>query len=207
MKQKINLNKQVFSKTQYPRVINTEFTQLTPTEIEPVATQDVSVSEFFILYDKLFFEIPKTGNNSHETLITTSTDYVGYNLLTTEIEALQQEISELRRQLLEERNSALNTIADVLDEAGLNLPELPEIPNIEVPSEFSINTSGLDADSLSESLTPEEEQTRRERRKERRAQRKEDRQKRREGRREERRENREERREKIKSFIDERRNK
>ena len=176
MKQKVNLNKQVFSKTQYPRVVNTEFTQLTPTDTEPVAVQDVSVDEFFVLYDKLFFEIPKTGNNSHETLITTSTDYVGYNLLTTEIEALQQEITELRRQLLEERSSAINTIADVLDETGLNLPELPEIPNIEVPTEFDVN---FNADSL----TSEEEKTRKEKRQERRAKRKEERQKRREERR------------------------
>ena len=176
MKQKVNLNKQVFSKTQYPRVVNTEFTQLTPTDTEPVAVQDVSVDEFFVLYDKLFFEIPKTGNNSHETLITTSTDYVGYNLLTTEIEALQQEITELRRQLLEERSSAINTIADVLDETGLNLPELPEIPNIEVPTEFDVNFN-------SDSLTPEEEKTRKEKRQERRAKRKEERQKRREERR------------------------
>lgn len=183
MKQKVNLNKQVFSKTQYPRVVNTEFTQLVPASTSTPAVENVSVDEFFILYNQLFFEIPKTGNNSHETLITTSTDYVGYNLLTTEIEALQQEITELRRQLLEERNSAVNTIADVLDETGLNLPPLPEIPNIEVPSEFSIDTSGLDADSLAENLTPEEEKTRREKRKERRAKRREDRKKRREERR------------------------
>ena len=176
MKQKVNLQKQVFSKTQYPRVVNTEFTQLISTDIEPVAVQDVSVDEFFVLYDKLFFEIPKTGNNSHETLITTSTDYVGYNLLTTEIEALQQEITELRRQLLEERSSAINTIADVLDETGLNLPELPEIPDIEVPSEFNIDVN-------TESLTPEEEKTRREKRKERRAERRERRKERREERR------------------------
>ena len=65
MKQKVNLNKQVFSKTQYPRVVNTKFTQLTPTDTEPVAVQDVSVDEFFVLYNKLFFEIPKTGKNSH----------------------------------------------------------------------------------------------------------------------------------------------
>lgn len=181
MKQKINLNKQVFSKTQYPRVVNTEFTQLIPTETEPVAVQDVSVDEFFVLYDKLFFEIPKTGNNSHETLITTSTDYVGYNLLTTEIEALQQEITELRRQLLEERSSAINTIADVLDETGLNLPELPEIPNIEIPSEFSINVGSNNLDT--ESLSPEEEQTRREKRQARREERKERRKERRENRR------------------------
>lgn len=180
MKQQVNLTKNSFSKTQYPRVINTEFSQLTPASTEPIAVQDVSVDEFFLLYDKLFFDIPQRGNNSHETLITTSTEYIGFNPLTTEIEALQQEITELRRQLLEERSSAVNTIADVLDSTGLNLPELPEIPDIEVPSEFSIN---LDADSLVENLTPEEEKTRREKRKERRAKRREERQKRREERR------------------------
>ena len=166
MRQKITLQKQVFSKTQYPRVVDTTFTQLAPSETEPVQTQDVSVDEFFILYDKLFFEIPKTGNNSHETLITTSTEYVGYNLLTTEIEALQQEITELRRQLLDERGSALNTIADVLDTAGLDLPELPTLPDLEVPTEFSVDVK-----------------TKKEKRQERRKQRKEDRQERREERR------------------------
>jgi hypothetical protein len=176
MRQQVNLTKNSFSKTQYPRVIDTEFSQLTPAVTESVAVQDVSVNEFFLLYDKLFFDIPQRGNNSHETLIQTSTEYIGYNPLTTEIEALQQEITELRRQLLEERNSAVNTIADVLDSTGLNLPELPEIPDIEIPSEFSV-------DFNVESLTPEEEKTRREKRKERRAKRKEERQKRREERR------------------------
>jgi hypothetical protein len=176
MRQQVNLTKNSFSKTQYPRVIDTEFSQLTPAVTESVAVQDVSVDEFFLLYDKLFFDIPQRGNNSHETLIQTSTEYIGYNPLTTEIEALQQEITELRRQLLEERNSAVNTIADVLDSTGLNLPELPEIPDIEIPSEFSV-------DFNVESLTPEEEKTRREKRKERRAKRKEERQKRREERR------------------------
>ena len=176
MKKQINLTRNSFSKTQYPKVIDTEFSQLTPQVTEPIAVQDVSVDEFFVLYDKLFFDIPQRGNNSHETLITTSTEYIGYTPLNTEIEALQQEITELRRQLLEERNSAINTIADVLDSTGLNLPELPEIPDIEVPSEFNV-------DFDVESLTPEEEKTRKEKRKERRAKRKEERQKRRDERR------------------------
>lgn len=174
MKKQINLTKNLFSKTQYPKVIDTEFSQLTPQVTETIAVQDVSVDEFFVLYDKLFFDIPQRGNNSHETLITTSTEYIGYEPLTTEIEALQQEITELRRQLLEERSGALNTIADVLDTAGLNLPELPTIPDLEVPSEFNVNF---------ETLTPGEEQTRREERKKRREERKEERQNRREARR------------------------
>ena len=175
MKKQVNLTRNSFSKTQYPKVIDTEFSQLIPQVTEPIAVQDVSVDEFFLLYDKLFFDIPQRGNNSHETLITTSTEYIGYNPLTTEIEALQQEITELRRQLLDERGSALNTIADVLDTAGLDLPELPTLPDLDVPTEFNVDVN-VDVDQG-------EEQTRREKRQERRAKRKEDRQKRREERR------------------------
>ena len=175
MQKKINLNKEVFNKGQYEKVIDTSFSQLGTLESEPVQTQDVSVSEFFILYDRLFFDIPQRGNNSHETLITTSTEYIGYNPLTTEVEALQQEITELRRQLLDERGSALNTIADVLDTSGLDIPELPEIPNLEVPSEFNVD--------VNVNVDQGEEQTRKEKRQERRAKRKEERQKRRDERR------------------------
>ena len=171
MGEQVNLTRNSFSKTQYPKVIDTEFSQLTPQNTEPVAIQNVSVDEFFVLYNKLFFDIPQRGNNSHETLITTSTEYIGYNPLTTELEALQQEITQLRRQLLDERSGALNTIADVLDTAGLDLPELPILPDLEIPSEFSVNVNvGVDQG---------EEQTRREKRKERRAKRKEERQERR----------------------------
>ena len=171
MREQVNLTRNSFSKTQYPKVIDTEFSQLTPQNTEPVAVQNVSVDEFFVLYNKLFFDIPQRGNNSHETLITTSTEYIGYNPLTTELEALQQEITQLRRQLLDERSGALNTIADVLDTAGLDLPELPILPDLEIPSEFSVDVNvGVDQG---------EEQTRREKRKERRAKRKEERQERR----------------------------
>jgi len=171
MREQVNLTRNSFSKTQYPKVIDTEFSQLTPQNTEPVAIQNVSVDEFFVLYNKLFFDIPQRGNNSHETLITTSTEYIGYNPLTTELEALQQEITQLRRQLLDERSGALNTIADVLDTAGLDLPELPILPDLEIPSEFSVD--------VNVSVDQGEEQTRKEKRKERRAKRKEERRERR----------------------------
>ena len=69
----------------------------------------------------------------------------------------------------------VNTIADVLDTAGLDLPELPTLPDLDVPSEFSVDVN-VDVDQG-------EEQTRREKRQERRAKRKEERQKRRDERR------------------------
>ena len=110
MKQKINLNKQVFSKTQYPKVISTEFTQLVPEPTGSVAVEDVTVDEFFILYDDLFFDIPQTGNNSHETLITTSTEYIGFSPINEELEALQQEITNLRLELIQARQDLADQI-------------------------------------------------------------------------------------------------
>lgn len=181
MQEKVNLNKEVYNRGAYEKVIDTSFSQLGTSNSEPIQVQEVSVDEFFLLYDRLFFDIPQRGNNSHETLITTSTEYIGYNPLTTEIEALQEEITELRRQLLEERTSAVNTIADVLDESGLNLPALPELPDLDVPSEFTVDISGGDNTGNSDQG---EEQSRREKRKESREKRRERRRDRRESRRE-----------------------
>lgn len=98
----IILNKQSYSKTQYERVIDTSFTQL----VQPVATGSVvaptiSISEFFSNYQTLFFEIPKFGNiNSHEYLIKTSQEYAGDFNNDDTIQALIEEITQLRQENL-----------------------------------------------------------------------------------------------------------
>lgn len=176
MAQKLDLRKNVFSKIEYPSVINTTFTDLGVTSIsQDILTED-NVTKFFEMYNDLFYAIPAEGDiNSHEYLARTSGEYIDFDANEEEIEALQQEITELRRQLLDERGSALNTIADVLDTAGLDLPELPTLPDLEIPSEFSVD--------VNVNVDQGEEQTRREKRQERRAKRKEERQKRRDERR------------------------
>lgn len=159
MSNPIDLFRQEFERRRYKNNINTSFTQF---GVTPQAENIVlpTVSEFFQYYNELFFQIPKYGAlDSHEYLIQQSSAYVGEQQQLEEIQALQNEISELRRQLLESRNDALNTIADVLDESGLNFPALPEIPNIEVPSEFNLNIPS------DETQTSEEKQTKREKRK------------------------------------------
>lgn len=166
MKKQIQLNKEIYSKPQYERVIDTSFNQLgvvTESEDLPLPTVD----EFFQFYNDLFFQIPKTGFNSHETLITTSTEYVGNTQQLAEIKALQEEITDLRRQLLESKTDAINTIADVLDETGINIPELPEIPDIEIPSEFKV--------TFDSTPSPTQEETKREIRKRKREERREQR--------------------------------
>jgi len=103
MKQKVDLDKEVFAKRQYEQVIDTSFTQLIPPSSSIPDEILPTVEEFFQDYDSLFFQIPQTGENSHETLIVTSTDYIGYQPLNDEIQALTEEITSLRTQLLESR--------------------------------------------------------------------------------------------------------
>tara|TARA_R110001606_G_scaffold383799_2_gene546228 strand:+ start:1460 stop:1807 length:348 start_codon:yes stop_codon:yes gene_type:complete len=103
MEQRVNLNREVFAKQQYEQVIDTSFSQLTPPSSSIPIEALPTVDEFFQDYDSLFFQIPQSGENSHETLIVSSTDYIGYQPLNDEIQALTEEITSLRTQLLESR--------------------------------------------------------------------------------------------------------
>mgnify|MGYP003333851329 CR=1 FL=1 len=100
---KINLNKSVYERRQYDKVIDTSFTQLVslPPTTSPPTPED-QVITFFNDYQKLFFDIPKTGEtNSHEYLIKQSSEYIGFEANQEEIEALQAEIAQLRTELLD----------------------------------------------------------------------------------------------------------
>ena len=102
MSENISLNKQVYNKNDYQKVINTSFTQLgVPTVQEQLAAQP-TVEEFFNMYNELFYQIPELGaTNSHEYLIKTSSEYIGYDANSEEITALQAEIAQLRIDLLD----------------------------------------------------------------------------------------------------------
>jgi len=111
MAEQVQLNKTVYGKITYPNVINTKFTQLicaNPAD----GPAPITIEEFFQAYDDLFFEIPIDGEfNSHLELIQRSTEYVGVNQTTGEIDALLTEINQLRlenlrlNQQLDELNS------------------------------------------------------------------------------------------------------
>lgn len=110
MSEKISISKQVFEKQQYRQVIDTSFTQLTPTVTANNIIPTVStVDEFFRNYSDLFFEIPKTGDtNSHEYLVQQSSNYVGGQETNQDIQALQQEITNLREENLQLQEQLLN---------------------------------------------------------------------------------------------------
>lgn len=108
MIQRVNLNKTVFNKSDYQKTIDTSFNELLPPVVE--AEEDtITVEQFFTYYDQLFFDIPKTGVNSHNTLIQQSTEYVGDEQTNTEIEALVQEIDSLRAQLLDTQTELIKS--------------------------------------------------------------------------------------------------
>jgi hypothetical protein len=105
MAKKIELNKIVYGKVTYPNVINTEFSQLIKPQVE-IIIPPVTVEEFFKYYDDLFYDIPIVGDfNSHTELIKRSTEYVGVNQNTDEIDALLDEINQLRLENLTQQQT------------------------------------------------------------------------------------------------------
>jgi hypothetical protein len=102
MKSKIDLVKNVYQKVNYPRIIDTKFTELGTVSITDQIDATPTTNEFFDLYNSLFYEIPSYGDiNSHQYLIETSAEYIDFTPNQEEITALRAEITDLRRQLLE----------------------------------------------------------------------------------------------------------
>ena len=118
----INLKRQVFDKDKFNETINTNFTQL-KSELDPqffdlsLATLD----DFWSLYEKFFYDIPKDGDiNSHLYLVKTSGEYIDYTPQKEEIEALLEEIAELRTENLEVRQEIAEVIANFNSNANAN---------------------------------------------------------------------------------------
>ena len=101
--QNITLIRQAFNKEKFNETVNTEFTELGV--IDPdlgfFDPNLATVGDFFSVYSNLFFLIPKTGPNSHTTLIDQSSEYIDYKANQEEIQALLDEIAELREQNLQ----------------------------------------------------------------------------------------------------------
>jgi hypothetical protein len=68
MMETVNLNRQVFNKQKFNDTVDTKFSELGVQEpdLNFFDINLATVNDFFILYNKLFFEIPKEGDiNSH----------------------------------------------------------------------------------------------------------------------------------------------
>jgi hypothetical protein len=112
MAQQVKLIKRVYDKNQYQKVIDTSFTQLVQPTTAVTGSTLPSVDQFFDFYNQLFFDIPKFGEtNSHEYLIKTSQEYIGTSALANdELQALIDEITELRQENLDLQQQLLSSI-------------------------------------------------------------------------------------------------
>lgn len=106
---KISLNKEVFNKNKYKKTINTEFSQLGVKPIQEQIDEQPTVQEFFDMYNTLFYDIPELGEtNSHEFLVKTSGEYINTEANDELIEALQNEIAQLREELLQTQQDLID---------------------------------------------------------------------------------------------------
>ena len=99
--ERLDLRKEIFNKTQYIKTINTSFDELGNTTITEDLQVQPTVEEFFGLYNSLFYDIQALGEtNSHQYLAKTSGEYINFDDISEEIQALQAEIAQLRENLL-----------------------------------------------------------------------------------------------------------
>ena len=99
MANEIKIQKTVFNKDQFDKVVDRSFK--TFVQPEPVEEQ-TSIEEFFNLYEQLYFEIPVEGElNSHRVLVEKSSELVEFEKNTEDIQPLLEEISTLREQILD----------------------------------------------------------------------------------------------------------
>ena len=100
--EKIDLIKKVYSKTEYPKIIDTRFQQLGKLSVNQQIDETVTINDFFEYYNDLFYDIPPYGvSNSHEYLVKTSGEYINFDQDNEIIVALRAEITQLRRDLLQ----------------------------------------------------------------------------------------------------------
>jgi hypothetical protein len=80
-------------------VLNTDFSFF----LKDTTVPEFTLEDFFQLYEELFYQIPKEGEiESHRYILTKEAEYLGVQLADdVDIQALLNEITSLRQQLLE----------------------------------------------------------------------------------------------------------
>ncbi len=124
----VNLNKKLYAKNQYERVIDTKFSQLANVTPPEVTEATISVDEFFQNYNQIFFQIPKVGEiNSHEYLVKTSSEYLDSAPLNEDIQALIDEINTLQQQNLELNQRIIELSATIPSTSATGTPSISDI--------------------------------------------------------------------------------
>ena len=148
-KKRIDLTKEVFSKAQYVKTIDTSFNELGVTSIGEDLIAQPSVEEFFDQYNELFYDIPPNGEvNSHEYLVKTSGEYINFEDNNIEIEALRAEIASLRSDNLSLQMENLK-----LSVSGSVSPEMQDkLSKLQSELEGAQSTLATSAEQLSQDI-------------------------------------------------------
>ncbi len=108
---KIRLSRTVLKKDQFDKSIDSSFKSFV--DVEEVDND--TIEEFFRLYNKLYYEIEPEGEfNSHEFLVKESSKLLDFERDDTAIQPLLDEITDLRKRLLEQNADAIETENDLL---------------------------------------------------------------------------------------------
>ena len=105
MAEAVDIKRKIYGKNSFANVVDTQFKQLVPPDGNPTetATPQANVESFFNDYDTLFYDIPPSGSdNSHETIVKKSSEYIGINIgdMEEEIKNLREENVSLKNQQL-----------------------------------------------------------------------------------------------------------
>ena len=126
MAQKITLKVQRFDKDKFNETVDTNFSQLINVPDPSFFDRDLAdLSDFWYLYDKFFYIIPKLGEiESHQYLAKTSGEYADFATINDEIQALLDEIAGLRKEnlnLIKEATNLENTVDtnNIIDKSTL----------------------------------------------------------------------------------------
>ena len=102
--EKISLYRDVFDKTAFNNTVDTNFSQLDQ-EAPDLSFFDpnlATIEDFFNIYQNLFYQIPKFGDIlSHQYLVVESTAYTNFIENQQQIDALLEEITDLREENLQ----------------------------------------------------------------------------------------------------------
>ena len=135
---KITLKAQRFDRDKFNETIDTSFSQLIDTPNPSFFDRDLAnLDDFWYLYEKFFYIIPKLGEiESHQYLTKTSAEYADFATISDEIQALLDEIAELRAENLQlikdatNLDNAINPDDQTFSGTGRdNLNNTPEVSN------------------------------------------------------------------------------
>ncbi len=104
----ISLDKNVFNKSDFEKLVDTKFKQLINSGVN--AEDTFTIDDFFQLYDEIFNQIPKEGDiDSHRYILNREAEYLGVPINDgLNIQALLDEITSLRGELLDANKTLLD---------------------------------------------------------------------------------------------------